>query len=93
MTVCQNLLENELSMGLTGKIRNFDPASIASQGATSLRQLVPADELPLVLEVYNDSLRSVWYVALALSCLVFVGSLGFQWKSVKKNKIQGSSQA
>ncbi|MCJ1435674.1 hypothetical protein MMC27_005049 [Xylographa pallens] len=93
VTVCQNLLENELIMGLTGKIPNFDPASIANQGATSLRQLVPADKLPLVLDVYSDALRTVWYVALALSCLVFVGSLGLEWKSVKKNKIQGSAQA
>ncbi|MCJ1379800.1 hypothetical protein MMC17_002903 [Xylographa soralifera] len=93
VTVCQNLLENELIMGLTGKIPNFDPASIANQGATSLRQLVPADKLPLVLDVYNDSLRSVWYVALALSCLVFIGSLGLEWKSVKKNKKQETAQA
>lgn len=86
MTVCQNLLENKLIAGLAGKIPDFDPASIANQGATSIRKLVPPDKLPLVLDVYNDALQSVWYVALALACLVFVGSLGFEWKSVKKNK-------
>ena len=93
MTVCQNLLENKLIAGLTGKIPNFDPASIANQGATSLRKLVPADKLPLVLDVYNDALQSVWYVALALACLILVGSLGFEWKSVKEDKTEESAQA
>ena len=92
MTVCQNLLENKLIAGLTGKIPNFDPASIANQGATSIRKLVPADKLPLVLDVYNDSLRSVWSVTLALSCLILVGSLGFEWKNVKKTKTRESTQ-
>ena len=90
VAVCQNLLENKLIAGLAGKIPDFDPASIANQGATSLRKLVPTDDLPLVLDVYNDSLRSVWYVALGLSCLVLVASLGFEWKSVKKTKAQQS---
>ena len=85
VAVCQNLLQNRLITGLTGKVTDFDPARIANLGATSLRELVPTEKLPLVLDVYNDALRSVWYVALGLSCLIFLGSFGLEWKSVKKN--------
>ena len=41
-------------------------------------------KLDFVLQVYNDSMRSIWYLGLALACLVFVTSFGFEWKSVKK---------
>ncbi|KAL8710245.1 MAG: hypothetical protein Q9220_005176 [cf. Caloplaca sp. 1 TL-2023] len=86
VTVCQNLLVNKLISGLEGKIENFDPASIANQGATAVRGSVPPEQLPLVLDVYNKALQSVWYVGLALSCLTFVASFGLEWKSVKKSK-------
>ena len=94
MTVCQNLLENKLIKGLMGKVPDFDPASIVRLGATEFRSIVPTDKLPLVLDAYNDALQSVWYVALALACLIFVGSLGLEWKSVKKpkEKTQRSAQ-
>lgn len=88
VTVCQNLLINKLTAGLVGEIPNFDAASITDQGVTSLRQLVPADYLPLLLNVYNDALRSVWYVGIALSCVALVGVLGLEWKSVKKEESQ-----
>ena len=86
VTVCQSLLQNKLVQGLTERLPNFDPAAVSSQGATDLRNLVSADQLPLVLDVYNDSLRSIWYVGLGLSCLILLGSLGFELKSVKKQK-------
>ena len=86
VTVCQTLLENKLVTGLAGQISGFDPGAIANSGATSLRNLVPADQVPLVLQVYNDSLRSIWYVGIALSVLVFIAAFGFEWKSIKGEK-------
>lgn len=92
VTVCQTLLENKLVSGLEGKIQGFDPSAIANQGATSLRSIVSADELPLVLEVYNNSLRYIWYIALALSVLVFLASFGMEWKSVKGEKTSNTPE-
>lgn len=86
MTAGQALLENKLVSGLSGKIPGFDASSVTGQGATSLRNLVPSDQLPLVLEVYNAALRDVWYLALALAIMTFFASLGLEWKSVKKDK-------
>ena len=93
MTVCQSLLVNKLALGLAGKVKGFDPSTIANQGATSLRDVVAADELPLVLDVYNNALRDIRYVALALAVVVFISSFGFEWKSVKKGKDKSAEAA
>jgi hypothetical protein len=90
VTVCQTLLEATLVEGLASQV-NVNASSIASGGATSLRTQVPDDKLEFVLHVYNDSLGAIWYLALALSCLVFVASFGFEWKSVKKSKERSSN--
>lgn len=86
VTVCQTLLDNRLVAGLEGKIAGFDPSMVSNSGATSLRTLVPADQVPLLLEVYNDSIRAIWYVGLSMACLAFLASFGLEWKSVKSNK-------
>jgi hypothetical protein len=39
--------------------------------------------------VYNDSLRSIWYLGLGLACLVFVAAWCFEWKSVKAKTKDG----
>lgn len=86
VTVSQTLLENKLVDGLSGIIPDLDPSTLADGGATSLRSMVSEDKLPAVLDVYNESIRSIWYLGLALSCLIFVASLGMPWMSVKKDK-------
>jgi hypothetical protein len=55
-------------------------------GATELRHLVPADQLPVVLEVYNHALRQVFLISAGLSATAILGALGLEWKSVKKDK-------
>lgn len=85
VTVSQVLLESRLINGLNGKV-SLDASAISSGGATSLRSEVPENELPFVLQVYNKSLTDVWYLALALSCLIFLSSWGFEWRSVRTEK-------
>ncbi|KAL9616875.1 MAG: hypothetical protein Q9160_008297 [Pyrenula sp. 1 TL-2023] len=84
--VSQTLLENKLIQGLGRIIPNLEPSALTNGGATSLRSMVSEDELFVVLNVYNNSIRLIWYLALALSCLVFLASLGMEWRSVKKEK-------
>ncbi|KEQ70812.1 MFS general substrate transporter [Aureobasidium namibiae CBS 147.97] len=86
--VSQTLLENSLVSGLKDILPNLDPSTISGGGASTVQNLVSSDQLPIVLRVYNDALRSVWYLGLGLACLVFVASWGFEWKSVKA-KTQG----
>lgn len=89
VTVSQTLLENRLIEGLKEVIPSLSSSTLADGGATSLRSMVSEDKLPIVLDTYNDSIRSIWYLALSLSCLIFLASFGMEWKSVKKEKKNG----
>ena len=86
ITIAQTLLENGLVSGLKNILPNLDPSTISGGGASAVRDLVSSDQLPMVLRVYNDAIRSVWYLGLGLACLVFVASWGFEWKSVKAKR-------
>ena len=86
VTVSQTLLQNKLAAGLAGKIPNFDASMVANGGAASLRSSVPAEQLPEVLDIFNDSLRYIWYLGLAVSFLSLIGALGLEWESVKKEE-------
>lgn len=86
ITVSQTLLEAQLVRKLSAIIPNLDAASLANGGATSLRGMVSEDMVPVVLDKYNESMRSIWYLALGLACLGFVASCAMPWKSVKGKK-------
>ncbi|KAH0043056.1 MFS general substrate transporter, partial [Aureobasidium melanogenum] len=86
ITVSQTLLENGLVSGLKDILPDFNPSTISGGGASAIRDMVSPDQLPIVLKVYNKSIRSVWYLGLGLACLVFVASWGFEWRSVKTKK-------
>ena len=86
ITASQTLLENKLAHRLEGLIPGLDTNALATGGATSLRSMVSKEKLSIVLDVYNDSIRSIWYLALGLSCLIFLASLGMEWRSVKKDR-------
>ncbi|KAK6220660.1 hypothetical protein LQW54_002105 [Pestalotiopsis sp. IQ-011] len=86
ITVSQTLLEAQLVRKLSAIIPNLDAASLANGGATSLRGMVSEDMVPVVLDKYNESMRSIWYLALGLACLGFVASCAMPWKSVKAKK-------
>jgi MFS family permease len=83
-SVGQTVFNTELLKRLS-HIPGFDPELLLSTGATTLIQELPDSVRPTVLAGYNDSLRKVFEVALIMACLVIFGSLGLEWRSVKKN--------
>jgi hypothetical protein len=91
ITVSQTLLENGLVSGLKDVLPDLNPSTISGGGASTVRNLVSSDQLPVVLAVYNEALKSVWYLGLGLACLVFVASWGFEWKSVKPKSKDGDN--
>ncbi|KAF7534156.1 hypothetical protein G7054_g6501 [Neopestalotiopsis clavispora] len=93
ITVSQTLLETKLVEKLGSIIPNLDASTLANGGATSLRNMVSADMLPVVLDIYNESMRSIWYLALGLSCLGLLASLAMPWKSVKAKKDKDGEKA
>ncbi len=84
VAVGQNLFLTKFTASLAA-IGGIDPSAIASLGATDLKQAVPADLLPAVLDAYNDSLtQGPFFAAMIVACLAVPAALGMEWRSVKE---------
>lgn len=84
ISVSQNILTSHLVSGITQLAGDLDPTMVVNTGATDLRNLVPAEQLPAVLEVYNQALRQVFLLGTGLASVSILGALGLEWKTVKK---------
>ncbi|KAJ7485597.1 DHA14-like major facilitator [Mycena latifolia] len=90
VSVGQNVFTNKLTTGIAGQVPGVNPAIVLRVGATSLHNSIDSEHLPAVLAVYNQSLVSAFYVAVALACLSVVGALTIEWKSVKGKNIEAA---
>ena len=90
LAVSQSVLSNGLVSHIQEKIPDLDPAMIVAAGATGIRNLVTAEQLPLVLEAYNSAVRDVFIMAVALGGASFIATLGFEWKSIKGKNLLAS---
>ncbi|EHY54262.1 hypothetical protein HRR83_008161 [Exophiala dermatitidis] len=88
ISVGNNLFDSHLEDNLHN-IPGIDIKSVVETGATDLRKMVPADELPRVLVAYSDALRTAFYLCIGLSCAMAFGAVTIEWKSVKKGRQAG----
>lgn len=86
VSVGQNVLNTKLIDGITGIVDNLDRQKIIDAGATRLRDVVPAADMPAVLEKYNLALRWVYIVGTIMAALSALGSFTLEWRSVKNGK-------
>ena len=84
-SVGNNLFDSQLQRDLAA-VPGINIGSVASAGATALRNMVPSNLLPEVLLGYNDALRNTFYLGTALSAVTIFGSLAMEWRSVKKDQ-------
>lgn len=59
---------------------------IIEAGATGLKFLVTAEQLPAVLKAYAKSVDIVFLVSAAMTALAVLAALPIEWRSVKKDK-------
>lgn len=83
ISVGQNVFDSKLVAGLVDLVHDLSPAEIVNTGATDLRNVVPKDQLPQVLELYNSALRQTFVVGTAVGSLAILGALLVEWRSVK----------
>lgn len=88
VSVAQNVETNQLLKGLVKSVPGIDPSIVLNTGATQLRNIVPAQYVGQVLEVYNSALSKTFYVGVATAILSMVGAVFVEWKSVKGKKIE-----
>ncbi|KAI1106159.1 MFS general substrate transporter [Jackrogersella minutella] len=80
-SVFQNRLE---ALVQQTDIPGIDVRDVISAGAVAFRNVVPADDLPALLTLYNAALHTVLVVGVPLGGLAFLSCCFMQWKSVKK---------
>ncbi|KAI5923866.1 putative MFS aflatoxin efflux pump [Camillea tinctor] len=82
-SVGENFLNNQLLQRLSD-LPGFDVSLVEDTGAITLSSSLSPEFLHPVLIAYIDSLRQAFRVGLVLACLAVIGSVSFEWKSVKK---------
>jgi hypothetical protein len=83
MSVAQNTFLTKFVHQLSG-VHGVNPAVIGQTGATSLRDAVPPELLPQVLQAYNYAVtQGPFFVSMITGCLSIFGALGMEWLSVK----------
>ena len=64
-------------------LSGLDTSTLTSTGITEFRSMVTSEQLQVLLEFYNISLRNVFITCIPLVALAFLTSLGLEWRSVK----------
>ncbi|RDW57487.1 hypothetical protein BP6252_13747 [Coleophoma cylindrospora] len=87
VSVGQNVLDQQLATRV-GKLSGITitPKQIEAGGITGLFEIIPTQYHTAIQEAYNGSLRVVFVVAVVMTCLSVLGSLGMEWRSVKGGK-------
>lgn len=89
IAVAQNVFQNQLVSNIAAaNIQGLNPALVLATGATELKNVFPEKFLPVVLTAYNDALTQTFYVSTGTACIMIVGALCIEWKSVKGKKIE-----
>jgi hypothetical protein len=86
VAVAQNVFENQLAKNIHAILPEFDTSILLNGGATTAIANVPPEFQSQFIDSYSKSITQTFYIALALGALSLVGSLGTEWKSVKKGK-------
>ncbi|KAM7210495.1 major facilitator superfamily transporter [Rhypophila decipiens] len=85
-TVALSIANSILMTGLTRDIPRvfpgLDAKAIIASGATELRNLVPKEDIPRLVEIYNESLTRVFVLAAAFAAGSAVGIFGFGWTRI-----------
>ncbi|KAI0101952.1 MFS transporter [Hypoxylon sp. NC0597] len=84
LAVAQNVFQNQLIKNLAASAPEVDSTAVINNGVTALRNSVPPDQLPAVLQAYNDSVMQTFYVPVALSALSIAGPIFMDWLSLKQ---------
>lgn len=92
LSVAQNVFLNRLAANLANRVPRMDSAATLSKGALGIVGAFPERYRERVLISYNGSLVQVFYIALGLTCVVAVSSLGMEWKSVKGREDDGEDE-
>ncbi|KAI0160797.1 MFS general substrate transporter [Xylariaceae sp. FL1272] len=65
------------------QLDGVDPRALIEAGAIAFRDLVTDEQLPILINIYNEALHQVLTIAIPLAGLSFLACCCFEWRSVK----------
>jgi hypothetical protein len=65
---------NKLIQTIPHKVPGLDPAAVIATGATDLRKVFDADQIPGILAAYIEGLRVPFALCIACCCIAFLVS-------------------
>ncbi|KAK0730372.1 major facilitator superfamily domain-containing protein [Lasiosphaeris hirsuta] len=87
LSVGNSVFQNQLlKASAENLLPGVDIKKVIDSGAAAFRNIVPAEERPAMLEVYNRALQTVFIVGIPLGALAAIASCFIEFKSVKKTK-------
>ncbi|KAJ5201681.1 uncharacterized protein N7498_006344 [Penicillium cinerascens] len=92
LSVAQNMFTNRFTRELAKEVPGLDPSIVLKNGALGIMKTVPEKYVEGVKSASNNAIVDVFYLALALTCLTVVAALCIEWKSVKKDEVEGQDK-
>ncbi|EXJ58284.1 hypothetical protein A1O7_05709 [Cladophialophora yegresii CBS 114405] len=84
ISIGNTLLQNHLlSKDQQDAIPGVNIRAIVELGATEFRNIVPAEDLPKLINLYNESLQAAFIAAVPLCGMAFLLSLCMDWKKIR----------
>lgn len=94
VSAAQAAFVNVLVKDLPTRAPGVDPASVVSTGATDLRSVFSADQVPGILVAYMNGLKSAFAIGLASTGVAFIIITLFQkWNRLNTAAIAGGAAA
>ncbi|KAL2164961.1 hypothetical protein VTH06DRAFT_257 [Thermothelomyces fergusii] len=86
ISISQTIFRNSLPGLLAKSAPEVDARVVLEAGATNIRKLVTAEQLPRVLVAYNKALTQMFYLPAASSALACLVSTMLGWKRIEEKK-------
>ncbi|KAL8711729.1 MAG: hypothetical protein Q9220_003900 [cf. Caloplaca sp. 1 TL-2023] len=84
VTYAQTIFTRRLTADLGKYAPSLDAKALSTMGLKDLKSHVGEENLEGALLGYDKAVTQTFYLPLALSCATMLGSLGMEWRSVKK---------
>lgn len=82
LSAAQSAFNNQLIKAIAIRLPDVDPIVALGIGATQIRQVFTAEQVPLVIDSYTDGLKAVFAICIAaFGVSTLVGALG-SWKKL-----------
>ena len=82
LSVSQSLFTTKLHDLVIQRLPQLDPKILMTVGVIELRSKLDKSLIPTLASCYNDALKDVWWLLLALCIISIFGAVGIEWRSV-----------